>query len=181
MTIISCRKGLPSCFEARHGAALLFRTDIDPKRVGVAGPGLSGMRAWMLMSLDERITCGVAVSGTTRLSDWLSANGQDGRLIAPWAAGLLRTFDSEAVMALCAPRRLHIASGDRDPFAPASGFEVFRKTVGKVYGLHDEGRSFTATLFKGSGGQLTREKWDSLLETFDNEFSPKGPARSILP
>ncbi len=151
----------------------MSREDVDPKRVGVAGLGLSGLRAWSLMALDERIACGVAVGGITRLSDWLSANGQVRRPLAPWAEAMLTGYDAEAVMALCAPRRLQIVSGDRDPLAPVSGFEVIRERVRWVYGLYKQGREFTPKLVEGSGGELTRPKWDSLVETFDKEFQPR--------
>jgi hypothetical protein len=130
----------------------------------------------MLMALDERISCGVAVSGLSRLSDWRSANPQDRRPLAPWAAALSKSFDTEAVLALCAPRRLQILSGDHDPLSPESGFRVVRGTVGKAYGLYSEGSQFTQKVFAGSGGELTRQKWDSLGETFDKAFHPQGPA-----
>lgn len=52
---------------------MLADPGIDPKRVGVLGHGLGGTRALWLMALDERIACGAAVNGLTRLGDWQAA------------------------------------------------------------------------------------------------------------
>ncbi|MFO0907953.1 MAG: DUF1080 domain-containing protein [Isosphaeraceae bacterium] len=156
---------------------LLAQPDIDPRRVGVMGVGSGGMRAWWLMALDERIACGVALGGITRLSDCLAVSPTSvSNTLAPWAAKLLASFDTEAVMALCAPRHLQILGGDRDPLAPESGFVTLRDTCKKVYRLHgEEGPSYT--LFGDYPGGLNWLGWASALETFDKQFLPQGPSR----
>jgi hypothetical protein len=89
-----------------------------------------------------------------------------------------KSFDSEAVMALCAPRRLQIVTGDRDPLTPVAGFRVIRETVGKVYGLYNASGEFSPKLYEGTGGELTRQKWELLLETLDKQFQRPGPRPS---
>ncbi len=154
---------------------LLRREDVDRKRIGVAGIGTSGMRAWWLMGLDERITCGVAAGGIIRIGDARSAQGKDSAALAPWAETLLKSFDTEAVMALCAPRHLQIMGGDRDPNAPASGFQVLRDTTRKAYAALRDG-DLSYTLYGGQGDEFTDLQAWSMLETFDKAFLPQGPA-----
>lgn len=154
--------------------ALVARPEVDPKRVGVAGVGLAGMRAWWLLALDERIACGVAVGGISRISDWQAEQGKSSLPLASWAKTLLGNFDTEAVMALCAPRHLQIMGGDLDPLAPPSGFKTLRDTSKKVYAAMGSGGP-SYTIFGDLAGEFTLLEWDALLETFDKEFLPQGP------
>jgi dienelactone hydrolase len=154
--------------------ALLARPEVDPKRVGVAGVGLAGTRAWWLMALDERVACGVSAGGLTRLSDWQAAQGPGARPLAPWASKLLEHFDTEAVLALCAPRHLQIMHGERDPMCPVAGAMTLFNTALRTYRLLGvDGPAHT--LFGDQGGDFTLLEWDMLLETFDKVFLPQGP------
>ncbi len=155
---------------------LLNQPSVDPKRVGVAGSGLAGMRACWLMALHEQVACAVAIGGNTRISDWQATQGNHPPALAPWARSLLKSYDTDAVIALCAPRHLQILNGDRDPLGPESGFKTLRDTARKVYGLYkDESRGIAYTLYGDLGAGITMLEWDSALETFDKEFIPQGP------
>ena len=154
---------------------VLKRPEIDPKRVGVAGAGLGGTRALWLMAMDDRVACGEVVGGIARLSDWRAAQGPGERPLAPWAISMLKQFDAEALLALCAPRPLEILVGDRDPLSPGSSYKVFHDTAGRAYKLYDKGGNFHATLFGRQGPGLTPLAWDMALETFDKSLKPQGP------
>jgi hypothetical protein len=155
--------------------ALMACPEIDPKRVAVAGVGLGGTRAWWLMAFDERIHCGEAIGGLTRLSDWQVEQGPNARPLAPWAETLLKQFDTEAILALCAPRPLQMLVGDRDPLTPGTSYKVFHDTAGKVYKLYDKGGNIQSTQYGRLGPELTLLEWDSMLENFDKHLMPQGP------
>ncbi len=64
---------------------------VDPARVGVVGGGLAGTRAWWLMALDDRIACGAAIGGISRISDWYANEGE--LLVYPrWPPGQRRCW-----------------------------------------------------------------------------------------
>jgi hypothetical protein len=127
------------------------------------------MRSWWLEALDERVVCGVAVGGVCRISDWQAAQGAKAPPFAPWAATLLQSFDTEGVMALCAPRHLQVYGGDHDPLAPESGFLTLRNTALRVYAATGVSQ-FGNGLFSDLGGEFTLLAWDGVLEIFDHDF-----------
>jgi dienelactone hydrolase len=154
---------------------LLSRPEVDPKRVGVTGMSMGATRAWWLMALDERVACGVAVACLPRFND-LIASGQQ-RAHAPylWVPGLLRHFDTEAVLALCAPRPLDVMVGDRDPTSPIAGVRFLKEATRRAYRLYDKESEFQSTIFGGLGHAYTPLEWDMMLEFFDKHFLPQGP------
>jgi hypothetical protein len=155
--------------------ALLARPEIDPKRVGVGGAGLGGTRACWLLALDERIACGTAAGGLTRLGDWQDARGLSDTAMAPWATRLLAHFDTEALLALCAPRSLEMMVGTRDPSSPLPGVLVLRDTVNRAFRLVRPPGHHMETIFGGLGGEFTLLEWDMMLELFDKSLKPQGP------
>ena len=154
---------------------LLSRPEIDPKRVGATGMSMGAMRTWWLMALDERIACGVAVGCLPRFTDLLETHQQKAHSIYLWVPGLLREFDTEAVLALCAPRPLETLVGDRDTTSPVSGVLKLKESTRQVYDLYGKKGEFQQTLFGGLGHKYTLLEWDMMLEFFDKHFLPQGP------
>ena len=157
--------------------ALLADPGIDPKRVGVLGHGLGGTRALWLMALDDRIACGAATNGLTRLGDWKAhvAPNEPPRSLATWAETMLKTYDTEALIALCAPRPLAILAGDGDPASPVAGFNRFVATAGQAYGLYNRAGNFSKTLFGRLGREFTLLEWDMMVEVMEKHLLPQGP------
>ena len=83
-------------------------------RIGATGISMGATRTWWLMALDERIRSGVAVACLTRYQDLIAAGGLRHHGIYYFAPGLLRHFDTEAVIACIAPRSLLCLNGDQD-------------------------------------------------------------------
>jgi hypothetical protein len=155
--------------------ALLTRPEIDPKRIAAAGVGLGAMRAWWLMGLDDRIACGTGTGGLARISDWRAAQGDAAPALAPWASAMLKTFDTEAVMALCAPRPLQAQHSDRDPLSPASGFKVLLDTARRAYSTEGERGGLNYQIYGRQGPEFTLLEWDAMLEWLDKHLLPQGP------
>jgi hypothetical protein len=129
------------------------------------------------MALDERITCGVAVGCLPRFHDVLAAHAPQAHAIYLWVPGLLRHFDTEAVLSLCAPRPLAAMVGDRDPTSPVAGVLRIKDTMEEVYSLYGKLDNFQHTLFGGLGHQYTLLEWDMMLEFFDKHFLPQRPGQ----
>jgi dienelactone hydrolase len=158
--------------------ALLADPGIDPKRVGVVGHGLGGTRALWLMALDDRIACGVAANGLTRFTDLQAAAGPGDapRTLALWARTMLKQYDTEALIALCAPRPFGILAGELDPATPPSAFTLFTKTAERAYTLYGQKGNFQKTFFGGLGREFTTLQWDMMVEQLDKHLLPQGPA-----
>jgi dienelactone hydrolase len=155
---------------------LCSRPEVDTKRIGATGMSMGATRCWWLMALDERIKCGVAVACLPRFSDLLATKTPRAHALYLWVPGLLHHFDTEAVLALCAPRPLATMVGDRDPTSPVSGVYRLENITEKVYDLYGKKGEFVHTLFGGLDHRYTSLEWDMMLEFFDHRFMPQGPS-----
>lgn len=154
---------------------LLSRREIDAKHVGVTGMGMGSSRAFWLMALDERLSCGVSVAGLTRFRDLIATGNQRELSLCSWVPGFSRAMDTEAVLALCAPRPLCTMSGDRDPAAPVAGVNRLNDVAKHVYGLYGVAWEYQRTVFGGQGRTYTPLEWEMMLEFFEKHFQPQGP------
>ena len=69
--------------------------------------------------------------------------------------GLLRHFDTEAVLALIAPRPFLAVTGDLDAGSPADGIRELERQVGAVYGALGAGDRFRNVLYPDVGHTYT--------------------------
>jgi hypothetical protein len=90
-------------------------------------------------------------------------------------ARLRAHFDTEAVLALCAPRSFEMMVGTRDASSPLSGVLVFRDTLRRAYSLVRPPGHHMEAIFGGLGREFTLLEWDMMLEHFDKELMPQGP------
>src|SRR5262249_31347558 len=100
---------------------LVSRPEIDSAKIGVTGISMGATRTWWLMALDERLKAGVAIACLTRYQDLIAHQGLKHHGIYYFVPGLLNSFDTEAVVALAAPRPLLFQTGDRDDGSPIDG------------------------------------------------------------
>ena len=135
------------------------RPEVDPARIGVMGLSMGSTRAWWLAALDERIAVTVALACLTRYQD-LIANG---RLcehgIYYYVPGMLKHFDTEAVLSLIAPRPLLTLTGDRDAGSPARGAHKINAFCEAVYAMYGEPAAFVGRVLPGVGHECTPEMW----------------------
>lgn len=149
---------------------LLSRPEVDPSAVGVTGISMGATRSWWLMALDERIQAGVAVACLTRYQDLIAHEALWAHGIYYFVPGLLRHFDTEAVVALAAPRPLLCMTGDQDAGSPPDGVRKIGEIVGKVYRLYGRESHFDNRLYPGIGHVYTPDMWHRMLTWMDQHL-----------
>ena len=145
---------------------LVSRPEIDAQRIGVTGISMGATRTWWLMALDERLRAGVAVACLTRYQDLIAAGGLNEHGIYYFVPGLLRHFDTEAVVTLAAPRPLLLLNGDRDAGSPVSGIRYLEGKARKVYALYGAADNFESQVHAGVGHEYALPMWDAMLDWF---------------
>ena len=73
--------------------------------------------------------------------------------------GLLNHFDTEAVVALLAPRPALFMNGDQDDGSPADGIRAIEKAVRPAYRLYEKEGEFQSFIYAGQGHVYTPEMW----------------------
>lgn len=154
---------------------LASRPEIDPRKLGATGFSMGSSRAWWLMALDERVACAVGVGCQTRFTELLAANDPSAHAIYQWVPGLLDHFDTEAIIALCAPRPLAMMVGGRDRTSPIDGARKLNDLAKRAWGLYDKSWEYQYTVFGGLPHAYTVLEWDMMLEFFEKHFLPQGP------
>jgi len=91
---------------------LASRPEVDTERIGVTGMSMGATRTWWLMALDERLKTGVAIACLTRYQNMIEHGAIHEHDIGYFVPNLLKHFDTEAVVALIAPRPVMFQTGD---------------------------------------------------------------------
>ncbi|HOW66490.1 MAG TPA: alpha/beta hydrolase family protein [Candidatus Paceibacterota bacterium] len=142
---------------------LASRPEVDRSRMGVTGISMGATRAWWLMALDDRLRTGVAVACLTRYQDLIASESLSAHGIYYFVPGLLSRFDTEAVLALIAPRPLLLMTGDQDHGSPVSGIRKIESAVKPAYRLFGREDQFQNKVFPGIGHVYTAEMWNAML------------------
>ncbi len=145
---------------------LVSRPEVDPHRVGVTGISMGATRTWWLMALDERLKTGVAVACLTRYQDLIEHHSLRAHGIYYFVPNLLKHFDTEAVIALLAPRPVLFMTGDQDGGSPPDGIRKIDGAVRPVYKLYGKEADFQNTVYPGLGHVYTSEMWSRTLTWF---------------
>lgn len=146
---------------------LCSRPEIDRNRIGVTGISMGATRAWWAMALDERFKTGAAVCCLTRYQNLIERGMLKVHGIYYFVPGMLRHFDTEAVVALSAPRPVLFLSGEKDQGSPVAGIRIIKQKVTRVYQLYRAGRKFQSIIFPGVGHQYTSDMWRRMLAWMD--------------
>jgi dienelactone hydrolase len=156
---------------------LVSRPEVDRKRIGATGMSMGSTRAWWLAAVDDRVTATVAVACLTRYGNLIRHGGLNQHGIYYFTNGLLKHFDSEAVLALIAPRPFLALTGDLDAGSPADGVRDLERIVGGVYGATGAKDRFRSVLYPEVGHTVTPEMRRELLAWFDRWLHPEAPRR----
>lgn len=151
---------------------LATRPEVDARRIGVTGISMGATRSWWLMALDERPRAGVAVACLTRYTDLIRHGGLRYHGIYYYVPGMLNHFDTEAVVALSAPRALLCLTGDSDAGSPVAGIRRIEQTVELAYRLHGAETDFSSVIYPGVGHVYTPDMWQKMLGWFDRHLRP---------
>jgi dienelactone hydrolase len=139
------------------------RSEIDHRRIAAMGMSMGATRTWWLMGLDERIAAGVSLACLTRYSNLIAHRALDAHGLYYYVPGMLEHFDTEAVVALSAPRPLLFLTGDRDRGSPADGVRRVSADVRRVYALYGGEAAFESRLYRGVGHACTEAMWKRAL------------------
>ncbi len=140
---------------------LCSREEVDASRIGVTGISMGSTRAWWLMALDDRPKAAVCVACMTRYQDLIQHGMLSAHGIYYFVPGMLKHFDTEAVIACAAPRPMLFMTGDQDGGSPVEGVRKLGDIVGRVYALHGkEARThFDSIIYPGVGHVYLPEMW----------------------
>ncbi len=148
---------------------LCSRPEVDAQRIGVTGISMGSTRSWWVMAMDERPRAAVCVGCMTRYEELIRAGMLKAHGIYYFVPGMLKNFDSEAVIALGAPRAMLFMTGDQDGGSPIDGVRHIGEIVSKVYALHggDAPQRFENAIYQGVGHVYLPEMWEKTLKWMD--------------
>lgn len=143
---------------------LASRPEVDASRLGVTGISMGATRTWWLMALDERLKTGVAVACLTRYQNLIQHEELKAHGIYYFVPNLLSHFDTEAIVALIAPRPVLFQTGDQDAGSPVDGVRAIESAVRPVYSLYGKETNFQSIVYPGLGHVYTQEMWNQTLD-----------------
>ena len=143
------------------------RPEIDPRHIGATGMSMGSTRTWWLAALDDRIRAAVCVACLTRYQALVRHRALHKHGIYYFVPGMLRHFDTEAVVSLIAPRALLTLTGGRDPGSPLDGVRYLNRFCARVYALYGARERFGAVVYPRLAHAYTRAMWTRMLAWFD--------------
>ncbi|MCE9560877.1 MAG: dienelactone hydrolase family protein [Planctomycetes bacterium] len=146
---------------------LCTRPEVDVKKIGATGISMGSTRSWWLAAVDDRIACVVGVACLTRYENLLRHGQLRQHGTYYFVNGLLKHFDSEAVISLIAPRPLLFLTGELDAGSPADGIKIIEAKVGGVYSAAAEPAKFKSIRYADVGHTYTPEMRKEMLAWFD--------------
>lgn len=149
---------------------LFTRPEVDKSRVAVTGISMGATRSWWLMALDERIKTGVAVGCLTRYQNLIEEQKLKAHGIYYFVPGILRHFDTEAIISLIAPRPVLFLTGDEDIGSPVSGIHIIDEKVRPVYELYKKSAAFGNIIYPKTGHVYTPDMWERMVEWMGREL-----------
>ena len=149
---------------------LAARPEIDAARIGVTGISMGATRSWWLMALDDRLKAGVAVACLTRYQDLMAEAGFRHHGIYYYVPGMLAHFDTEAVIALAAPRPLLCQNGDQDDGSPIAGIRAIEAKARPAWDLLGAPAAFESVVYPGVGHVYLPEMWQKTCAWFERHL-----------
>jgi dienelactone hydrolase len=146
------------------------RPEVDARRLGVTGISMGATRTWWLMALDERLQTGVAVACLTRYQDLIRDEMLRAHGIYYFVPNFLKHFDTEAVIALLAPRPVLFMTGDQDGGSPVEGIRKIETAVRPAYRLYASEEQFRNIVYPGLGHVYSEEMWGNTLRWMDDHL-----------
>jgi len=152
---------------------LCSRPEVDRNRIGVTGISMGATRTWWAMALDERLKAGVAVCCLTRYQNLIQHEMLKAHGIYYFVPGMLQHFDTEAIVALSAPRPLMFLSGEADAGSPVDGIHIIEKKARQAYKLYGTEQKFQSIIYPGLGHHYTPEMWQRTSAWMDAALKPR--------
>jgi hypothetical protein len=136
---------------------------------------MGATRSWWLMALDDRFRAGVAVACLTRYQNLIAHEGLQYHGIYYFVPDFLNYFDTEAVVALAAPRPLLFQTGDQDAGSPIDGVAAIEAKVRPAYRLYAADHRFQSVVYPGVGHVYLPQMWEKTVGWLDENLQQKAP------
>ena len=146
---------------------LCTRPEVDAKRIGATGISMGSTRSWWLAAVDDRIACVVGVACLTRYENLIKHGQLKQHGVYYFVNGLLKHFDTEAVVSLIAPRPTLFLTGELDAGSPADGIKVIEAKAGGVFQAVGASDRFRSIRYPDIGHTYTPEMRKEMLAWFD--------------
>lgn len=140
---------------------------VDKAKIGATGISMGSTRAWWLAAVDDRVTCVVGVACLTRYENLLRHGQLRQHGTYYFVNGLLKHFDSEAVVSLIAPRPTLFLTGELDAGSPADGIRVIETQAGGVFKAAGAAEKFKSVRYPDVGHTYTPQMRAEMLAWFD--------------
>ncbi len=146
---------------------LLSRPEVDAARIGAAGMSLGGSRATWVAALDETVKAVVPISQMTRYRDFADSGNLRMHAIYYYVPGMLVSgLDMEHIVALTAPRRQLILTGDLDPLSPIAGIHKVMAYASEVYREAGAPDNLELVLYEGVAHAYLPAMVEAMVEFF---------------
>jgi lysophospholipase L1-like esterase/dienelactone hydrolase len=146
---------------------LCTRPEVDVKKIGATGISMGSTRSWWLSAVDDRVSCMVGVACLTRYENLLKHGQLRQHGTYYFVNGLLKHFDSEAVVSLIAPRPALFLTGELDAGSPADGIKIIEAKAGSVFKTLGAEEKFKSIRYPDVGHTYTPEMRKEMLAWFD--------------
>lgn len=158
---------------------LCSRPEVDAQRIGVTGISMGSTRSWWIMALDDRPRAAVCVGCMTRYEELIRAGMLKAHGIYYFVPGMLKHFDTEAVIALGAPRPMLFMTGDQDSGSPTEGVRHIGQIVSQVYALHGQEAPshFDNEIYPGVGHVYLPDMWEKTVKWMDRWVKNGNPGK----
>ena len=126
---------------------LASRSEVDSRRLGVAGMSMGATKAWWLAALDPRIKVCMDVCCLTDYDELIRTRALSEHGIYYYVPSLLKHFQSAEINELIVPRPRLSVNGRKDPLTPAAGVERIRDHLLPLYREHGKESDCRIDLF----------------------------------
>lgn len=152
---------------------LCTRPEVDPARIGATGMSMGSTRAWWLAAVDSRVAAAVGIACLTRYQNLIAHGQLRAHGVYYFTYGLLKHFDTEAVVSLIAPRPFLALTGELDSGSPADGIREIERQAGQTYRAVGAPDRFRSILYPQVGHTVTPEMRKQMLAWFQHWLAPE--------
>jgi dienelactone hydrolase len=149
---------------------LASRPEVDKNRIGASGMSMGSTGAWWLGALDERVKTVVGVACFMRYRELVAFGQLRAHALYFFVPGILKHFDTEAVLGLLAPRPFLALTGDSDPTSPPAGIHLLEEKLDRIYGLYGAREKFRSIVYPNVDHTYTPEMKTEMAAWFERHL-----------